>query len=221
MKRIQMFMKKNWKWFICLLALLAFFLLMEDVFRNEVLSMDDAFANFVISIRSAELTLFFKIVTILCNTSFIAAIFIFVFLVVKNIRIKKYLCVNILIVFMTNTLLKIIVSRPRPLGEHLVDAGGFSFPSGHAMMAVGLYGLFIYFAYKYIKEKRQKCILMVSLFIVILLIGMSRIYLGVHYTSDVLAGFMLSLAYLIVYVSIMESRVVKKINNGRRMSKEG
>ena len=206
-------MKKNLKWFICVLALLIFLILLKDVFAKEVFDVDDAVADFVISIRSDFLTLFFKTVTWLCNTIFVIAIFIFVLFLVKDVRLKKYLCANIAIVFIINSILKIIVSRPRPLGEHLVDAGGFSFPSGHSMMAVGLYGFLIYFVYKYVKNKIKRNVLMSGLFLIITLVGMSRIYLGVHYTSDVLAGFMLSLSYLVGYISIMEKRVVRALDN--------
>jgi len=70
------------------------------------------------------------------------------------------------------------------------------------MASMAFYGLLIYFAYKYIKNKKIKTIVCMGLSMLIPLIGFSRIYLGVHYTTDVIAGFLISIAYLIVFTSI-------------------
>jgi len=219
MKKVNLLVKKRFKWIICVIALLVFFLLLREVCNNDILGIDEMVADFVLSFRSTKWTMFFKTVTKLCNTLFIVGVFLLILFVVKNLRIKKYLCANILVILATNTVIKFIVSRSRPLGEHLVEASGFSFPSGHSMMAMGMYGLFIYFTYRYVENKKHKYSLISFLLVVIILIGMSRIYLGVHYTSDVLAGFTLSLAYLIGFVHIMESRLTKKIKLIEKMAK--
>lgn len=83
---------------------------------------------------------------------------------------------------------------------------GYSFPSGHSMVSMAFYGFLIYLIYNNIKNKYIKWILISSLSILIILIGISRIYLGVHYTSDVLAGFLLSISYLVIY-----TRIVKEV----------
>lgn len=83
---------------------------------------------------------------------------------------------------------------------------GYSFPSGHSMVSMAFYGFLIYLIYNNIKNKYIKWILICSLSILIILIGISRIYLGVHYTSDVLAGFLLSISYLVIY-----TRIVKEV----------
>jgi len=213
------FIRANWKWLICVIALLIFFLIFKAVNENDVLGIDQSIADFVLSIRSNLLTLFFKFITMLCDVFFIAFIILFIMFFVKDFRFKKYLCANILIIVATNNVIKFIVSRDRPLGEHLVHATGFSFPSGHSMTAMAMYGLFICFAYKYMKNDVKKHIVIISLSMLIVLIGISRIYLGVHHTSDVLAGFSISLAYLIVYVHLMESRLVKKMKMAGKIEK--
>lgn len=86
--------------------------------------------------------------------------------------------------------LKVLISRPRPTGEHLTYATGFSFPSGHAMLSMAFYGFIAYLLWINLPHKggRWGAGLLILL---ILAIGLSRVYLNVHYASDVLAGFLL------------------------------
>ena len=100
-----------------------------------------------------------------------------------------------------NIVLKQIVQRPRPTEYRIVNETGYSFPSGHSMVSMAFYGFLIYLIYKYVKNKYLKIGLITFLSILIISIGISRIYLGVHYTSDVMAGFCISVSYLVLYVS--------------------
>ncbi len=100
-----------------------------------------------------------------------------------------------------NQLLKFIIQRPRPVGYRIVEEKGFSFPSGHSMASTAFYGFLIYLVYKKVKNKYLKIGLIIFLTFLIFSIGVSRIYLGVHYTSDVLAGFCISISYLIIFTS--------------------
>jgi len=100
-------------------------------------------------------------------------------------------------------LLKNIFSRHRPLIPLLKPALGYSFPSGHSMMSFSFYGLLIYLCYKYIENRILKWFLITGLFLLILSIGFSRIYLRVHYASDVLAGFSVGIAWLIFSVWLL------------------
>ena len=79
------------------------------------------------------------------------------------------------------------------------------------MVSMAFYGYFIYLIYKYVKNKYLKWISIVLLSILICSIGISRIYLGVHYTSDVLGGFLISLSYLIVYTLIVNRYLLEDI----------
>ena len=85
----------------------------------------------------------------------------------------------------------------------MVNENGYSFPSGHSITSMVFYGYLIYLIYRYVDNKNIKVSLIIFLSLLILMIGFSRIYLGVHYTSDVLAGFLISVAYLILFVSIV------------------
>lgn len=88
-----------------------------------------------------------------------------------------------------NEALKFLFHRQRPGLHRLAKVSGFSFPSGHAMMSLVFYGLLIYLIWVYVPRKAFKLVLTFFLAVLILSIGISRIYLGVHYPSDVIAGF--------------------------------
>ena len=94
-------------------------------------------------------------------------------------------------------------SRTRPDDPVLRAAMGFSFPSGHAMSAMTFYGLLIYIVWKNVENVALKWILTILLVVFIHLIGFSRIYLRVHYASDVMAGFSLGLIWLVLSLWVM------------------
>lgn len=106
---------------------------------------------------------------------------------------------------MLNLVLKNIVERPRPIGYRLIDETGYSFPSGHSMISTAFYGLIIYLIWKNVRNTKLKYISCILLALLILLIGISRIYLGVHYASDVIGGFTISIAYLIIFTSTFKT----------------
>jgi undecaprenyl-diphosphatase len=94
-------------------------------------------------------------------------------------------------------ILKNLFNRHRPLIPLLNEAKGLSFPSGHALMSVTFYGLLIYIVWHSIKDKTLKWTLIIFLLLLIQLIGFSRIYLRVHYTTDVMAGFATGFLWLV------------------------
>lgn len=79
---------------------------------------------------------------------------------------------------------------------------GFSFPSGHAMVTMAFYGYLLYVVVKLVKRKWVRNSLIVLFVSIIFLVGLSRIYLGVHYVTDVLAGYSISLVYLFLVTKI-------------------
>ncbi len=107
----------------------------------------------------------------------------------KNIGLSIFS--NLVIITVLNQLLKNILQRPRPTEYRIIEETGYSFPSGHSMISMAFYGYLIYLIYKYVKNKYVKWISIVLLSTLICSIGISRIYLGVHYTSDVLGGFLI------------------------------
>lgn len=202
MKKINFKNLKNKKILIPLGVLsLLFVILTILVCTNTIEPLDNATSSFIISIRSPELTNTMNIIT---NISGSYALIVFTTLFIIMIKKKKYplaITINLIAVFITSQLAKAIVERDRPL-DMLVSAPGYSYPSGHSMVGLAYFSFLSYLVIKYIPNKIVKIILPIVFTITILLVGFSRIYLGVHYLSDVLAGFLLGAIYLIIFINI-------------------
>ena len=194
--------KKNLKWVVLFICLVGFLALAEDVFNKEIMNGDiigyKLISTFLISDFVTPIA---KSITNFGGAIFLSIATVILFLLIKNKKIGLSIISNIVIITILNQLLKRILQRPRPTEFRIVEETGYSFPSGHSMVSMAFYGYLIYLIYRYIKNKYVKWTLITILSILICLIGISRIYLGVHYTSDVLGGFLLSISYLVVYIS--------------------
>lgn len=110
-----------------------------------------------------------------------------------------------------NKLLKIIFTRSRPDDiTHLVEEGGFSFPSGHSVSSMAVYAILIYLVQTNIEDRKKANLLTILLVLVALFVGPTRIYLGVHFPSDVLGGWLegivIAMAGIIVLRAIHRKR---------------
>lgn len=102
-----------------------------------------------------------------------------------------------------NQAMKFIFRRPRPdVTLHLIDQGGYSFPSGHAMGSIIVYGALIFLIVRLSNNKKRNRIAVLALSLLIGLIGMSRVYLGVHFMSDIIGGFSLGAAWVALCIGI-------------------
>ena len=115
-------------------------------------------------------------------------------------------------------LLKYIFQRQRPLDPLIRDVTGFSFPSGHSFSSFTFFGLIIYILWKTGIKKPFKILLSIVLFLFAAIIAFSRAYLRVHYPSDVVAGFCLSIIWLMLSLWILQ-KVDKKTSPG--LEKQG
>ena len=200
--QIKEYLIKNLKWIILFVCLIGFLALAEDVFNKEIM-IGDIVGYKVISILliSDFATPIAKFITNLGGAIFLIVLTVLLFILIKNKKIGASILGNLVIVTALNQLLKFILHRPRPTEYRIIEAIGYSFPSGHSMVSMAFYGYLMYLAYKYIKNKYLKWTIIIVLSLLICLIGTSRIYLGVHYTSDVLGGFLISISYLVIYIT--------------------
>jgi membrane-associated phospholipid phosphatase len=111
-----------------------------------------------------------------------------------------------------NLWLKGFFERERPNVNQIIETDGFSFPSGHSMGSMTYYGFLGYLVIRSKRKPLSKLGWGILFGLVILLIGISRIYLGVHYPSDVLAGYMAGSVWLVLCISLLEIVYLYKEN---------
>lgn len=204
--------KKSIKWIILSVLIVAFAILAYFVTKNEILSIDISFYNFVSKyIINDFWTPIFKVITKFSGTIILIVIAILLFIFIKEKKIGLAILINLGMAPLTNQIIKQFFRRPRPALEYrLIEESGFSFPSGHSMTSMAFYGFLIYLIYKKVNNKVLKWFLISLLSLLILSIGFSRIYLGVHYFTDVCAGFIEAICYLIVFITVFKKVVHEK-----------
>lgn len=184
--------------FIC--ALIVFTIIAYRIFKLQSQQFDFLVFDAVAVLVSPGMTGFMKFITSLGNHNFLIPAnlsLIVYFLFMKkhrwySIKIPVVALGGVMLMF----LLKQLFNRPRPLIPLLEPVSGLSFPSGHALMSVSFYGLLIFLAWENVNKRLWKWVIISLLFLLILLIGFSRIYFRVHYFSDVLAGFAAGIIWL-------------------------
>ena len=168
-----------------------------------------AFDNYVYNlVRSLECGFFDKYFVFIAKFGNVSVVIGVVGLLILLFRNRNDIILTILAVLsaVTNKTLKHIIQRSRPNVLKLIKQGGYSYPSGHSMISVSVYGYLLYLAYTKINNSILKWLCSIILFIFILSIGVSRIYVGVHYASDVLGGFTLALIELILVINFTKKR---------------
>lgn len=184
---------------------------------NVANSNTDGFDSYVYKVISkfisSSVTEIMILISFFGSGEFLTALsFILIIAFYRKERYSFYsamIVINLMLSSLINLGIKYIIHRSRPNILKLIEIGGFSFPSGHSMASMSFYGFLIYLTLKNYKAK-VKYLIMVSLSIVILLIGLSRIYLGVHYASDVIGGFSLGILWTGIYSIIVDIRDRKK-----------
>lgn len=160
------------------------------------------FDNYIINLfkyKSDTLTNIMKIITFLGSALSIILLTVLLIIVVNGKRNKILILINVIVTTLLNQLLKNVFQRGRPI-DSIIEESGYSFPSGHSMVSMAFYGFLIYLVYK--SNIKYKGLIIGLLSVLIVLIGISRIYLGVHYPTDVIGGFTLSLSYLLLFIDI-------------------
>ncbi len=168
---------------------------------------DSTVFNFLATHVSNRHTEIMEAITFLGNHNFLIPANLVLIIYFLVIRKHRWYSIKIPVVAIGGVtmmaLLKFVFSRPRPLIPLLEPARGFSFPSGHAMMSFSFYGVLIFMVYENVRNQYLKWGLIIALLFLIFLIGLSRVYLRVHYASDVIAGFAAGFIWVVLSLSVV------------------
>ncbi len=186
----------------------------KDVLDQETRVVDNALSQTVYSWRNPGLTEIMIFISLLGADIIVFAAGLFtIFLTWKKHKREAILFVTVLIIgLLINIILKVIFQRPRPDMDPIMDlSSSYSFPSGHAMNAFIFYSVMSYFVYHFTHNKLLSIGVTVFSLLLILLIGFSRVYLGVHYPSDVLAGFIAGFFVFVTAIVLIRSLTFRNI----------
>lgn len=198
--------KPRLKWIAVLLCTAAFFLIAYRLDRLQPL--DEMLSLNVAALRSPGLTRVMKILSYMAGPSALIVGSLLLAILIRQRQKWLSIFLNLSISVTLNLGLKQIYARPRPvIIPALVTESGFSFPSGHSMGSAAFYGFIIYLIAQSDMKPAFKRAVSALIIALIGLIGFSRIYLGVHYLSDVAGGFLVSSVYLIVFTSFVNAYI--------------
>jgi undecaprenyl-diphosphatase len=186
-------------------ALFFFAWLADEVLEGGTQAMDETVRIFVHGFASQPLTLLMNFVTVLGSTLFLSTVFVCVFIIfIRKNRKRPAILITMTMAgaVILNFVLKVSFARARPVPFFDTPLpSSYSFPSGHALFALCFYGALAWIFASMIRKHWLKSLIWVAAVFLVLLIGISRIYLGVHYPSDVIAGYAASIVWVITIIS--------------------
>ncbi|SHN22886.1 phosphatase PAP2 family protein [Gracilibacillus kekensis] len=195
--------------FIAIILTTAMFLeLAEDVLEKEIFMIDHFFQDYLVSDSNNWFYQMMEILTEAGSVLFLTVasvmVIAYLFLTKKSKWYILFLIVNMVGISLLTKVLKLLFERERPELIDQYDGTGFSFPSGHSTGAIAFYGFIIYLIWKKVSIKWVKFLALVLSGFLAVAIPLSRVVLGVHYFTDILAGMSLGLAWLITCLIALE-----------------
>ena len=227
-------MLRNKRYLVIAVAIILFIAILQDVRSDDLLRLDaTAYSLIVLRLRRPWLTTIMEGFSNLSSPVVIGMMLVMVAAFAPGRRPGLCALVNLVCVVGINQVLKYIVQRPRPEGFRLVSEAGYSFPSGHSMVSMAFYGLCAWMVWTYERDRLTRWACCLSFAFAIVAVGVSRVYLGVHYASDVIAGFCVSIAWIAVYTKIFcplfmpeereweHNRRQRLLGQGRHLAQDG
>lgn len=202
-------MKGKIKYIVFSILVILLICLIYFIESGKIIPFDDAVYSLIAGNITEEKTRFFQFISNMACTQCIVLLCLASLIFIKNIKTGILISVNSINSVIINSVFKRIIKRERPIVLHLIEQTGFSFPSGHAMAAMSFYGFLIYLIAKSKFNTYTKVIYIFLLSTIILLVGISRIYLGVHYASDIIGGYLTSIIYMLIYIFAVD-KIKKK-----------
>lgn len=190
------------------IACVVFFICFFVLALNKPIAVDIRIMNLIASIRTIEDANLFLFMTYLGNVEIIVSLGLIItcaLWLLRRYRHSFLVFAGIIAGYGVSEIMKLLVRRNRPdIFYALIKENGFSFPSGHATVSVVFYGIIAYLLYKIARYRWQKLIIILCALSLVFCIGFSRMYLGVHWFSDVLAGWLLGLSVLFFLIVLLK-----------------
>ncbi|MBD1396924.1 phosphatase PAP2 family protein [Pontibacter sp. JH31] len=188
-------------------CLFLFSYMAREVFILRDSTFDNALFRYAATHQSDGMTSFMRGVSFFASAEYLLVAPPLLVLVLAWFHKLRWYGLKVLLIAFTssmlNQLLKRLFERPRP-ETAMLEQSGLSFPSGHAMIGGSFYGLLIYIIWREVKTPFWRWLWISLLTLLILLIGYSRIYLNVHYATDVLAGYAMGILWLLLAIFLMK-----------------
>ena len=191
-----------------LVTLFGFSIMVIFAVNQDITDFDRTVIAYIQEFETSTLTSIMKFFTFIGSFSAMLVIVLltslFLYVVMKH-RVEIILLWSVVISTpILNWILKQIFHRARPEFHRLIDIGGYSFPSGHAMNAFAFYGILAFLLWRHIPNRTGRTILILFSSLFIVLIGISRVYLVVHYPSDIIGGYLASGFWLTIVVGLFQ-----------------
>lgn len=197
---------------IAILCLFLFVWLGREMRAGDTLRFDEAIRNWVHQFASAGMTTFMKIVSMM-GAQILAMELVIAFLVFARLRWKRaafWLAIAMVGALVLEASLKYAYHRIRPRAYFVPEPASYSFPSGHSLASFCFYGVLAGLLTDRIKSPPWRIAIWATAILLIIAIGLSRIYLGVHYPSDVLAGYLAATVWVGTIIVLDHVRKVRK-----------
>lgn len=203
-------LRENLVYFFSIIILIILFAIIKNTnIYNYILNLDYTVIDFMKNITNDKLTTFFKFITFFGDWYIPFIIILLSFIISKNIKYTYILGINYIFFGIVSILSKNIIFRPRPLEALIKIPSSYSFPSGHTLTSIGFY-IILWYILTYNKTKKVKYLFFSLFFILIFLIGLSRIYLGIHYFSDVIGAVIISIPCLFIALNLIDKYLKEK-----------
>lgn len=201
---------------ISIVSIIGFSLISLFISDQKIINFDRAVIASIQGVESPFLTRVMKLFTFIGSTPVIIMLTIFLLFFLYRVlhhRLELILFTTAIIgSAILNGMLKQFFQRVRPDFHRLIDVGGYSFPSGHAMNAFTVYGVLSFLLWRHLPSRWGRSILIIVSTVMILTIGISRIYLGVHYPSDIIGGYFASGIWITTAILFFQFYKEKRYN---------
>jgi len=191
--------------FLLSLCIIAFIVIANELQKDALVQFDRTIISFVQGNISPFLTRVMEGFTFLGSVKWVGAAVVLIALVLfakRKWSLGLFILLSTGVGTLFNVILKNIFKRQRPEIHRIISESGYSFPSGHSTGAFIFYGSIAYLILHYTNKRGWQLLGVIIIALLILAIGLSRIYLGVHYPSDVIGGYSAGGVWLIICILV-------------------